>query len=496
MPGRSTAPSLRPRPEAPKTRIVVEELELRDLPSGTPALVAVPALGFAPQATAVATPGLSPSQMRRAYGVDQVTFGGVVGDGAGQTIAIVTAYDHPGILADLRTFDRTFGLPDPPFVKLWSQGQPSVDPVWALETALDVEWAHAIAPAASLLLIEAPSSDSSDLVAAVDFARRQPGVSVVSMSWGLPEFAGQGVYDGVFTTPAGREAGAGVSFVAASGDAGAAQGPLWPSVSPNVLAVGGTQIRVEVSGDYVSEAGWSGSGGGTSRYAAAPASQSALTGDARRSTPDVAYNASDPSGVSVYSSVGWNGRSGWFRVAGTSAGAPQWAGLLALANQGRARSGKPALDGALPSVYALPASAFHDIVGGGNGYVAGPGYDLVTGRGTPFADRVVAGLVGATGAVTLPPRSAAPPPISAVAPAPVSAPPPPPAPPSNPTPPAPPAPAPSSTKLNLGSLAARLGEFYRRTTGKGLAQTRGTTALALRLPPAAAPLLEATAGVQ
>src|SRR5207253_5967612 len=107
----------------------------------------------------------------------------------GQTIAIVDAYDDPTIAADLAYFDTQFGVSAPPsFVKATPSGQPAYNSGWAGEIALDVEWAHAVAPGANVLLVEAKSSSFADLLAAVDYAAAQPGVSVVSMSWGSGEF--------------------------------------------------------------------------------------------------------------------------------------------------------------------------------------------------------------------------------------------------------------------------------------------------------------------
>ena len=131
-----------------------------------------------------------------------------------------------------------------------------------VETALDVEWAHAIAPAANIVLVEA-QPDLNDLFSAVSFASQLPGVSVVSMSWGTGEFSGETAYDSVFTTPAGHN---GVTFVASSGDSGTTE---YPSASPNVLSVGGTTLNVTSQGNYVSETGWSGSGTGYSPYESA-----------------------------------------------------------------------------------------------------------------------------------------------------------------------------------------------------------------------------------
>src|SRR5262249_11545073 len=122
--------------------------------------------------------GFSPSQVRHAYGFDQITFsyGTVVGDGSGQTIAIVDAYDDPNIASDLKAFDAKFGLADPTFTKVNQSGgttMPAADGGWASEIALDVEWAHAIAPGASILLVEANSNSDSDLFTAVQYAAKQ-----------------------------------------------------------------------------------------------------------------------------------------------------------------------------------------------------------------------------------------------------------------------------------------------------------------------------------
>ncbi|HEY1861294.1 MAG TPA: DUF4214 domain-containing protein, partial [Gemmataceae bacterium] len=344
--------------------------------------------------------GFGPSQIRHAYGFDQIAFNGgaVQGTGSGQTIAIVAAYDQPNIAGDLAAFDATFGLPAPPsFTKVNQNGgaaYPAADTGWGLEISLDVEWAHAIAPGAKILLVEANSANWSDLLAAVNLARNQPGVSVVSMSWNSTEWSGAPSYDNYFTTPAGHN---GVTFVSSSGDSGSSGGPESPAVSPNVLAVGGTQLMLDGAGNYSGETAWSGSGGGISVYEAQPAYQRGVVTQTttRRAAPDVAYDASSATPFAVYDSFSYGG---WLQVYGTSAGAPQWAALVAIADQGRVLAGKGTLDGAtqtLPILYQLPGGDFHDITTGNSGaYAAGAGYDLVTGRGAPIANRVVAGLVG------------------------------------------------------------------------------------------------------
>jgi subtilase family serine protease len=344
----------------------------------------------------------SPVQIRHAYGFDQISFGNgkVQADGSGQTIAIVEAFHDPQITSDLHYFDRRFGLPDPSkFLEVDQNGGnafPALDPVWSLETAMDVEWAHAIAPRANILLVEANSSTFADFLTAVNFARYQPGVVVVSMSWGSTEFPSETGYDAYFTTPRGHIGGSGlpggITFVASTGDSGA--GTSYPAVSPNVLAVGGTSLVLGPSGNYVSEKAWNGSGGGLSLYESKPIYQLGVAGG-KRSTPDVALNADPYTGYYIYDTVPYSGISGWFQDAGTSAAAPEWAALIALADQGRALAGRGSLANAQSFIYNLPARDFHDITSGSNGYAAAPGYDLVTGRGTPNAKLVVQNLLSA-----------------------------------------------------------------------------------------------------
>ena len=358
--------------------LTCESLESRCLLSTTPAVTdlsqvtATPNLQILPFVTSGPT-GLSPQQIANAYGVNQVTFSGgkVTGNGAGQTIAIVTAYNDPKISADLAAFDSHYGLSAPPSLTVTNLGATTTDAGWALETSLDVEWAHALAPAAKILVVEAASSSLSSLFTAVSYASRQAGVSVVSMSWGTNEFWGQWSYDSLFTTPAGH---AGVTYVAASGDSGAWNGPSYPSVSPNVLAVGGTTLALSGS-SYSSESGWSGSTGGFSGldsnwqfYEVQPSYQNAALAAVGlsygvRTTPDVSFNADPSSGVAVYDSVGYGGQTGWFQLGGTSAAAPAWAGLIAIADQGLATGGKGPLSGtqALSQLYALPKSDYHDV---------------------------------------------------------------------------------------------------------------------------------------
>ena len=242
--------------------------------------------------------------------------GSITGNGAGQTIAIVDAYNDPNIASDLATFDAKFGLPAANLKVVGETGStklPTTDAGWSLEISLDVEWAHAIAPGANIVLVEATSASFSDLLTAVSYAANYSGVSVVSMSWGSNEFNGETSYDSYFTSPAGHT---GVTFVASSGDSGVTS---WPSVSSNVLAVGGTTLTLTSSGGYAGETAWSDSGGGVSKYESLPGYQKMIGVSATgRVTPDVSYDANPSSGFLVYDSVPGNGSTGWINVGGTA----------------------------------------------------------------------------------------------------------------------------------------------------------------------------------
>ncbi len=344
--------------------------------------------------------GYSPAQIRHAYGFDQLAT-----DGSGHVIGIVDASDDPTVDSDLQAFIGQFGLralnglpatppctvaagPHPCFEKLVAFGNPRVDPVWALEISLDVEWAHAIAPGADILLIESPHSTLSSMLRGVDAAVAR-GARVVSMSWGTAEFAGETRHDPHFAVP-------GVVFVASSGDAGASV--MYPAASPTVLGVGGTTLPLDATGNLLGpETAWSGSGGGLSAFEAEPGYQSAYpippTGG-RRGVPDVSYDADPVTGVAVFDSTG---AAGWVSVGGTSLGAPQWSALVVLADAGRNSPLSSAALTSSPFYRAALASTYRDITSGSNGpcgslCTAGPGYDFVTGLGSPLAGLLVPAL--------------------------------------------------------------------------------------------------------
>jgi hypothetical protein len=344
--------------------------------------------------------GYTPDQLTHSYGLNAITFTSasgatVKGDGSGETIALIEAYHDPTIVEDLRTFDRTFGLPNvsPTVVNL---GGSTTNSGWALEESLDVEWAHAIAPGASLVVVEAGSQSRGNLIAAVDAARNMPGVVAISMSWGFNEASYQSSTH--FTSPPGH---APITFVAASGDSGLAGGAEWPAVSPNVLAVGGTSLTLDPMANYVSETAWSGSGGGYSRYAAEPGYQRRIQATGKRGTPDVAFDGDPSTGVQVYETSLDSGLGSWQTVGGTSLGTPAWAAIIAIADQGRALAGLGSLDGptqALPTLYALPSIAFHDIAASRH---AGKGVNLATGLGSPNGPALIADLAASTAEVPL-----------------------------------------------------------------------------------------------
>jgi hypothetical protein len=368
--------------------------------------------------------GKTPAQVRAAYGLGAagsasisypVTFGTVIGDGAGQTIAIIDAYDDPNAASDLHHFSAYFGLPDAPsFQVLNEYGQstslPSTDPAgadnqsgtWEEEESLDIEWAHVMAPKANLILYEANSAGGTDLYQTILTAADNPAVTVVSMSFGGGEYDGEAGDDFVFATPSSHSAG-GVTFLASTGDGGA--GTEAPSTSPDVVAVGGTSLYLNGNGSYASESAWSDGGGGVSTYEAQPTYQAGTVGaysTTQRTVPDVAALADPYTGVPIYDSYDFGTNTPWlgggYVEGGTSLACPLWAGVVAVADQGRATEGLPSLyseTGTLTRLYQLPETDFHDVTTGSDGNAAGPGYDLATGRGSPVANQLIPDLAGA-----------------------------------------------------------------------------------------------------
>jgi subtilase family serine protease len=342
--------------------------------------------------------GFSPAELTAAYGLNSIYFSGptgaaVKGNGAGQTIALIEAYHDPTIVSDLATFDRTYKLPSAN-IAVDNLAGSTLDQGWALEESLDVEWAHAIAPAANILVVEAASPTLQGLISAVNAARRAPGVVTISMSWGFSEFRNESSYNNVFTTPAGHT---GITFVAASGDSGSQGGPEWPSVAPDVLSVGGTSLELGAAGAYQSEIAWLGSSGGYSRYEAEPEFQRIVQRTGKRSSPDVSFNGDPNTGVNVYQTSPLTGLGSWYVVGGTSEGAPAWAAIIAIADQGRTLKGQASLDGAtqtLPTIYAVSPSDFNVVTPIRHGKRSATATaNTSTGLGSPVGKILIADLV-------------------------------------------------------------------------------------------------------
>ncbi len=364
----------------------------------------VKVLGYGPDGTprfTSTTPtGLPPSAVASVYKLSGLS--ATSGAGAGQIIAIVDAYHDPNALSDLNRWNAQYGYPalstctslsqaGACFEQAYAQGSvPNTNSGWVLEESLDIEWAHAEAPAAKIVLVEAASNSNSNLFGAVTYANSL-GATEVSMSWGGGESSSETSWDSSMTH-------AGTFYTVSSGDSG--HGAEYPAASPNVIAVGGTTLNgcsgTSCSG-FSSETAWSGSGGGVSAYESIPGYQgsyagpvsgastiTALTGG-KRGIPDVSFDASPNTGVSVYDSTSYHGQAGWFTLGGTSVGAPNWAGILAAA----AAVGSTALQGDAAIYSGGYKTNLRDVTSGTNGScgaacTAGTGYDLVTGLGSPI----------------------------------------------------------------------------------------------------------------
>jgi len=313
--------------------------------------------------------GMTPDEIKNIYHLQK--------NGGKGTIVIVGAYDDATIESDLAVFSKTFNLPactsaNGCFTK-HKIGSPKTNTGWAGETSLDVEWAHAIAPEAKIVLVEAATPSGANLLKAIDYAASVKDASAISMSWGGGEFPEEVSLDAHFKSVSDAP------FFASSGDNGT--GASWPASSPYVIGVGGTHVSLSSNGSFSKETAWEGSGGGVSAYEKEPAFQSNYSipkAGGMRAIPDVSYDADPASGFPVYR----NGK--WLTVGGTSAGAPQWAAIAALGN----------VD--IKQVYADKSGSdaskyFRDITSGENGdcgyiCIARSHYDYVTGLGSPLTD--------------------------------------------------------------------------------------------------------------
>ena len=323
---------------------------------------------------------VSPTEVKKAY---KLSTSPNAGKG---TIAIVNAYSSPTAEKDLAKFNKQFKIrsctkANKCFRQVTMAKSTPSKLEWQMETALDTQWAHAIAPGAKILLVEAASANGNDLIKAVDFARKQKDVVAISMSWGGNEFPSEKLLEPFFSSRYGA------TFFAASGDWG--HGTYWPAVSANVISVGGTTLKTNSKGSFVSETAWSGSGGGQSKFIKEPSYQSKYKipkSNKMRAVPDVSYNADPATGFPVYASFNYHGSKGWFKVGGTSAGTPQWAAIRALS--GKKVSQANIYEKAAPSKQKL----LRDITSGKNGKCgaicsAMKRYDYVTGLGTPLTLR-------------------------------------------------------------------------------------------------------------
>jgi subtilase family serine protease len=313
--------------------------------------------------------GLTPCDLRGAYALPSSAAG------AGETVAIVDAYNDPNAEADLGTYRAAYGLSactttNGCFHKVDQNGganYPSANTGWAEEISLDLDMVSAACPNCHILLVEANSNNLSDLLTA-EQAAAALGANAISNSWAANEFSYETLYDSYFNLK--------IPITASSGDSGYGVG--WPAASPYVTAVGGTSLTRATNARGWSETAWSGSGSGCSAYETKPAWQTD-TGCPNRTVADVSAVADPNTGVATYDSYN---ASGWLVFGGTSVAAPIIASVYALAANG-ATITSPAY------AYAHPSALF-DVTSGTNGNCGGsylctarPGYDGPTGLGTP-----------------------------------------------------------------------------------------------------------------
>ena len=336
-----------------------------------------------PNVDALSVMHWQPKPLAAAYGL---TWSPTLGQG--KTIAIVDAYNSPHVEGDLAWFDHNYSLPACTYAngclrKVNQNGAasplPANDAGWALEINTDVQWAHAIAPGAHILLIEANNTSFANFIAAEHYANQVSNAQYISNSWGGDEFPQEHNYDSNFTPKAGK------AMLFASGDVGLP--PEWPSSSPNVISVGGTNLSK--NGATITETVWGNlnrttygaGGGGCSVYETANTAQSnfsqyAQAGCAgKRATPDLAAIADPNTGVYVYDSYPLQGKSGIFQVGGTSVATPVTAAMAADRNFSLPWSNLYGTKYAWRDANAPLSNVT-------NGATCMTGYDLCTGRGS------------------------------------------------------------------------------------------------------------------
>jgi len=352
---------------------------------GVPGLPRTPLYIFIPEGGANPSipSGETPASIACIYGVTKKTAGcpksGTVLPTGGKNAIAVTEYGTNSTLqSDAKTFASTFGLPAPNITEACPAGScPSNNGTgWDLETALDVQWAHAMAPNATQYVVEFVNdpfgegvvTKAAQLVAAA-------GGGEVSNSWGYGgEFSGETADDKYFVQ-------SGVVFFASAGDSGAT--PQYPSTSPNVVSAGGTTIIRNGSGNYTTQHGWSGGGGGLSAIEARPSYQNVIKSivGSHRGTPDVSADADPNSGVAVYNTTYCGG---WCIVGGTSVASPVLAGITNSA--GDFLTSTKAENTKLYKEYGSATkykALFLDVTVGNNGQPCKKGWDYCSGIGAP-----------------------------------------------------------------------------------------------------------------
>jgi len=343
------------------------------------------------QRAVTAPEGYGPAQLRAAYGVASIV---ALEPATTQTVGIVDAYSDPNLAADLAAYRGYFGLPACTVASgcLRIVGQtgstrlPAASPAWGLETSLDAEMVSAMCPRCHIAVVEASSATFASLGVAENEAVKL-GAHVVSNSWGGTDSARDPSYDKTYFDHPG------VAIVAATGDSGAAAGPIYPSSSPDVIAVGGTTLTAaaQTARGYT-ETAWGGGGSGCSAYEAMPAWQAAVPNAVtacrtRRAVADVSAEANPATGVAVYDSFGY---PGWYpgMIGGTSLAAPIISGLYGLAGNAPVAAADGAQGLYATASYTLPN--LFDITSGSNGTcsialacTASTGWDGPTGLGSP-----------------------------------------------------------------------------------------------------------------
>jgi subtilase family serine protease len=376
----------------------------------------------------------TPQNIRSAYGVNKLI--SAKDEGKGQTIVIVDSFGSPTIRPDLRMFDRGYKLVNPPSLRVLAPlgtvtfTDSPAQANWATETTLDVEWSHAMAPLADIVLLTSPVAETEGTTGLGDFLKLEQYAlnhnlgNVISQSWGATEntletTAGRKLV-AEFETFYARAARHHITVLASTGDTGSqndenASGSKtyasptvnFPASSPYVTAVGGTALTMK-SGAWSSEEVWNdgtgAGGGGISQLFSEPSWEKKLPTKVQtqlgghRGLPDVSWNASPDTSILIYMSD--DGYGSWEAIGGTSEGSPQWAGLVADIDQARGTS----IGWLDPTLYSLTSSEstyFHDIVKGTNayggvaGYSAATGWDPASGLGTPRAGALESVLVKA-----------------------------------------------------------------------------------------------------